>query len=249
MSDEERVDFGYRQVAPGEKTRLVGRVFDSVAERYDMMNDLMSVGVHRLWKRHFVETLMLRPGMHVLDLASGTGDVAAQVASKLGPEGKLVATDINRAMLERGRDRLTDANLVVNIQFAQADAEALPFPSRAFHRVTIAFGLRNVTRKERALAEALRVLKPGGSLSVLEFSRVRSGMLGAVYDFYSHNVLPAMGRLVTGDADSYRYLAESIRRHPDQEMLKSMLEQAGFERVSYRNLSAGIVAIHTGWRL
>lgn len=245
----ERVDFGYREVPPEEKTRLVGRVFDSVADRYDLMNDLMSAGTHRVWKRFFVTALGLRPGMRVLDLASGTGDVAALIAARLGGGGELIASDINRTMLSRGRDRLVDANQADRAGFLQADAEALPFPERHFHRVTMAFGLRNVTRKERALAEAFRVLRPGGSFSVLEFSRLRSRLLEPLYDLYSMKALPALGAVVAGDADSYRYLAESIRRHPDQETLASMMRQAGFERVAYRNLSAGVVAIHTGWRL
>lgn len=252
MSDDpmtERVDFGFREVPPAEKTRLVGRVFESVAGRYDLMNDLMSASLHRLWKRYFVATLGLEPGMRALDLAAGTGDVAALVAGRLGAEGSVAATDINRAMLSRGRDRLIDDNLAGQASFTQADAEALPFPDRHFHRVTMAFGLRNVTRKERVLTEAFRVLRPGGSFSVLEFSKIRSRLFAPAYDLYSFKVLPALGAVVAGDAESYRYLAESIRRHPDQETLESMFRQAGFERVTCRNLNAGVVAIHTGWRL
>lgn len=243
------VDFGYRRVAPEEKTRLVGRVFDSVAGRYDLMNDLMSAGLHRFWKRYFAGTLGLRPDMRVLDLASGTGDIAALAAPKLGPEGRLVASDINANMLSRGRDRLINANRAGNADFVLADAECLPFPDNYFDRITIAFGLRNVTHKERALRDMHRVLRAGGSANVLEFSKLRPKFLRPAYDFYSFQVLPRLGNLVAHDSESYRYLAESIRRHPDQSALACMMEQAGFERVSCRNLSAGVVAIHTGWKL
>lgn len=245
----DKVDFGYRRVPAGDKRRLVGRVFDSVAGRYDLMNDLMSAGMHRLWKRYFVELANIRPGMRVLDLASGTADIASLAAGRLDDAGLLVAADINGAMLSRGRDRLIGEGVTERIVFTLADAEDPPFPDRSFDRITMAFGLRNVTRKERALAGMRALLKPGGSAHVLEFSELRLKALQPAYDFYSLNVLPRMGRLVTSDADSYRYLAESIRRHPDQETLKSMMEQAGFERVTYHNLSGGIVAIHSGWRL
>jgi demethylmenaquinone methyltransferase / 2-methoxy-6-polyprenyl-1,4-benzoquinol methylase len=221
-------------------------VFDSVASRYDLMNDLMSAGLHRLWKRIAVERSGARPGDQVLDVAAGTGDLARLLARRVGPTGSVVLTDINRSMLGRGRDRLLDEGLVLPV--AQCDAERLPFPSSRFDCVTIAFGLRNVTRKEAALAEMRRVLRPGGRLLVLEFSRVW-GPLQRVYDAYSFGVLPRVGRLVAGDADSYRYLAESIRTHPDQEQLKSMMEAAGFERVDYLNLTAGVVALHRGFRL
>jgi len=243
------VDFGYRRVPPEEKTRLVGRVFDSVAGRYDLMNDLMSGGLHRFWKRYFVGTLGLRPDMRVLDLASGTGDIAVLIGPKLGADGRLVASDINANMLSRGRDRLINANRAANADFVLADAECLPFPASHFDRITIAFGLRNVTRRERALRDMFRVLRPGGSANVLEFSRLRSGLLRPAYDFYSFQALPRLGGMVAGDAESYRYLAESIRRHPDQAALASMMEQAGFERVACRNLTGGVVAIHTGWKI
>lgn len=251
MTDPARdnVDFGYRRVPAGEKRRLVGRVFDSVAGRYDLMNDLMSAGLHRLWKRYFVETAGIRPGMRVLDLASGTGDIASLCAGRLGDTGLLVASDINGAMLSRGRDRLIEEGVTDRIAFTLADAESPPFPERSYDRVTMAFGLRNVTHKARALAGMFALLKPGGSAHILEFSELRLKALQPAYDFYSFRILPRMGKLITRDADSYRYLAESIRRHPDQETLKSMMEQAGFERVSYRNLSGGIVAIHSGWRI
>lgn len=250
MTDDsgDRVDFGYRRVPAGEKAHLVGRVFDSVAGRYDLMNDLMSAGLHRLWKRYFLGVADIRPGMRVLDLASGTGDIASAAAQRMRGRGLLVASDINAAMLSRGRDRLIDEGNLDGLAFTLADAEQPPFADASFDRVTMAFGLRNVTRKERALASIRRLLKPGGSVHVLEFSSLRFEALRPAYDFYSLQVLPRMGELVTGDADSYRYLAESIRRHPDQETLKSMMEQAGLERVRYRNLSGGIVAIHSGWR-
>lgn len=246
---QDKVDFGYRRVPAGDKRRLVGRVFDSVADRYDLMNDLMSAGLHRLWKRYFIETVNIRPGMRVLDLASGTGDIASLAAGRLGDDGLLVASDINGAMLSRGRDRLIGEGVTERVAFTLADAEYPPFPNRSFDRITMAFGLRNVTQKERALASMFALLKPGGSAHVLEFSALKLKALQPAYDFYSFNVLPRLGSLVTRDGDSYRYLAESIRRHPDQETLKSMMEQAGFERVSYRNLSGGVVAIHSGWRI
>ena len=240
--------FGYQQVPLGEKAGRVGQVFDSVAGRYDLMNDLMSLGVHRLWKRLTVEMLGLRPAMRVLDLAGGTGDLARLIGPRVGDRGRVVLGDINHAMLAVGRDRLIDRGMTGNIDYVQADAERLPFPNNHFDRITIAFGLRNVTRKERALASMLRVLKPGGQALVLEFSRPVLPGLKPVYDAYSFAVLPAMGRLVAGDADSYRYLAESIRMHPDQEGLRQMMMEAGFERCSYHNLTGGIVAVHRGYK-
>ena len=244
MSDP--AHFGFQQVPEADKARRVAGVFDSVAPRYDLMNDLMSAGLHRLWKRIAVERSLVRPGERVLDLAGGTGDLARLLARRVAPRGEVVLTDINRSMLERGRDRLMDAGLV--LPMVRCDAESLPFPDRAFDCVSIAFGLRNVTRKERALAEMRRVLRPGGRLMVLEFSRVW-GWLRPAYDAYSFGVLPRLGKLVVGDADSYRYLAESIRMHPDQQQLKSMLEAAGLERVDYLNLTGGVVALHRGFRL
>ena len=242
----EPTHFGFVEVPEADKARRVAGVFDSVSARYDLMNDLMSAGLHRLWKRVAVERSAVRPGERVLDVAGGTGDLARLFARRVAPRGEVIMTDINRNMLVRGRDRLIDAGVVLPL--AQCDAENLPFPDRAFDCVSIAFGLRNVTRKERALAEMRRVLRPGGRLLVLEFSRVWAP-LRPVYDAYSFGVLPRLGKLVAGDADSYRYLAESIRMHPDQAQLKAMLEGAGLERVDYLNLTAGVVALHRGFRL
>jgi len=236
-------DFGYEQVDPAEKATRVRGVFDSVAPRYDLMNDLMSAGMHRAWKRFAVRLAEARPGDRVLDLAGGTGDMAKLFARQTGADGTVVLTDINGAMLARGRDRLLDQGLAVPA--VQCDAEKLPFPDRSFDRVSIAFGLRNVTRKEAALAEMRRVLRPGGTAIVLEFSHVWQPLAPA-YDWYSFNVLPLLGRVVARDAASYRYLAESIRRFPDQETLKAMMEQAGFERVEYWNVLTGVVALHIG---
>jgi demethylmenaquinone methyltransferase/2-methoxy-6-polyprenyl-1,4-benzoquinol methylase len=249
MDEPRTTHFGYRDVAEGDKARLVGEVFTSVARRYDVMNDLMSLGVHRAWKRWFVATSGVRRGDRVLDLAGGTGDIAALLLPRVGEAGEVVVGDINGDMLRVGRDRLLDRGLVRGLAFARLDAEALPFPDRSFDAVTMAFGLRNVTRKERALAEMHRVLKVGGRALILEFSTLRAGFLQPLYDFHSFQVLPRLGRLIAGDEASYRYLAESIRRHPDQAALKAMLEEAGFARVDVRNLSAGIVAIHRGYRV
>ena len=239
----EKTNFGYEQVTPDEKTRRVRGVFDSVARKYDLMNDLMSAGLHRGWKRFTVEVSGVRPGARVLDLAGGTGDLARLFARRVGPTGTVVHTDINGAMLAAGRDKLIDAGIV--LPTVQCNAEALPFRDRAFDCVAIGFGLRNVTRKERALAEMARVLVPGGLALVLEFSRV-ARPLAPAYDWYSFNVLPLLGRLVANDAASYRYLAESIRVHPDQDELKALMERSGFDRVDYHNLAAGAVALHVG---
>ena len=247
--NESKTHFGYRDVAPDEKTRLVGEVFRSVAPKYDLMNDLMSLGVHRLWKRHFVATSGVRPGHQVLDLAGGTGDIAALMAREVGDAGAVVLTDINPAMLAVGRERLTDRGIVGRVRYALADAAALPFADGRFDLVTIAFGLRNVTDKDAALREMRRVLKPGGRALVLEFSRVGPEPLRQLYDLYSFSVLPRIGAAVAGDESSYRYLAESIRKHPDQATLEAMMQAAGFERTSHRNLSGGIVAIHSGYRV
>lgn len=241
--------FGYRDVPTGEKQKLVGEVFTSVAGKYDLMNDLMSLGIHRLWKRHFVSTCQVARGDAVLDLAGGTGDIAALLKHRVGPEGRLVLGDINGAMLRVGRDRMIDRGNVQGFSYVQCNAQALPFPDASFDLVTMAFGLRNVTDKQAALEEIRRVLKVGGQARVLEFSEVTADWFKPVYDFHSFRVLPRLGQLFARDADSYRYLAESIRKHPPQEQLKAMMEAAGLARCSYRNLNAGIVAIHTGYKV
>ncbi|MGH8712952.1 MAG: class I SAM-dependent methyltransferase [Casimicrobiaceae bacterium] len=239
-----QTDFGYEQVAPEEKTRRVRGVFDSVAGRYDLMNDLMSLGLHRAWKRFAVEVSGVRAGVRVLDVAGGTADLARLFASRVGAAGSVVLTDVNGAMLAAGRDRMLNAGCLMPA--VQCNAEALPFAAGSVDCVSIAFGLRNVTRKEAALAEMRRVLRPGGVALVLEFSRIWAPLKPA-YDWYSFNVLPRLGRIVAGDAASYRYLAESIRMHPDQPALGAMMESAGFERVEWFNLSAGVVALHRGY--
>jgi demethylmenaquinone methyltransferase/2-methoxy-6-polyprenyl-1,4-benzoquinol methylase len=242
--------FGYRDVPVVEKQKLVGEVFSSVAGRYDLMNDVMSLGIHRIWKRYFVATAQLRKGDRVLDLAGGTGDIAALLHDKVGTDGEVILGDINAGMLTVGRDRLTDRGLLRGLRYVQCNAEALPFPDDSFDLVTIAFGLRNVTDKDAALREMLRVLKVGGQARVLEFSQVRAEWFKPLYDFHSFNILPNLGKLFArGDADSYRYLAESIRRHPTQEVLQAMMENAGFERCGFHDLSGGIVAIHTGYKV
>lgn len=241
--------FGFREVPVAEKKKLVGEVFSSVARNYDLMNDLMSLGVHRLWKRYFVGTSGVRRGDRVLDLAGGTGDIAALLHARVGTSGSVVLGDINGEMLRVGRDRLTDRGLVRGLDYVQLNAEALPFPDASFDLVTIAFGLRNVTDKQAALSEMQRVLKVGGRALVLEFSQVKPEWFKPLYDFHSFKVLPRLGRLFAGDADSYRYLAESIRKHPPQDELQAMMARAGFARCDHRNLSAGIVAIHSGYRV
>jgi demethylmenaquinone methyltransferase/2-methoxy-6-polyprenyl-1,4-benzoquinol methylase len=240
--------FGFRNVPFTEKTRHVREVFDSVADNYDLMNDLMSFGIHRLWKRFAINMAGLKPGQQVLDLAGGTGDLTRLMAPAVGPSGHIVLSDINAAMLANGRRRLLDNGISGNVTFALANAEQLPFADNRFDLVTMAFGLRNVTDKQRALNAIFRALKPGGRLLVLEFSKPVAA-LKPVYDFYSFNVLPKLGQLIAKDAPSYRYLAESIRMHPDQRTLQAMMEQAGFERCDYHNLTGGIVAIHRGYKL
>jgi demethylmenaquinone methyltransferase / 2-methoxy-6-polyprenyl-1,4-benzoquinol methylase len=242
-------DFGYERVPWHAKKQRVRGVFDSVAPRYDLMNDVMSAGLHRLWKRFTIAQTGLKSGQSALDVAAGSGDLALGLARRVGAPGRVVVTDINWSMLERGRDRLLDAGIAGNVAFVQADAEALPFASQKFHCVTIGFGLRNVTDKPAALAQMYRVLKPGGRLLVLEFSKPLLGPLESLYDLYSFQVLPRLGKLLASDAASYRYLAESIRRHPDQETLRRMMEKQGFERCRYHNLSSGIAALHVGFRL
>ena len=245
---QETTHFGYQQVPVTEKADKVREVFDSVATKYDVMNDLMSMGVHRLWKRFAIDIVGPRPGQKILDLASGTGDLAAKFVKAVGPEGEVFSSDINASMLGEGRERLTDAGLVGNINFVLASAESLPFDSNYFDAVTISFGLRNVTHKDKALEEMYRVLKPGGRAMVLEFSKPITPGLNTVYDVYSFKLLPLMGKLVANDAESYRYLAESIRMHPDQETLKQMMCEAGFDQVDVFNLTGGIVAAHRGFK-
>ncbi len=250
MNDKQQdtIDFGYQQVAKADKQKLVANVFQSVAQKYDLMNDLMSFGIHRLWKRYTIDCSGVRSGMRVLDIAGGTGDLTEQFSRRVGPTGEVVLADINDAMLEVGRDKLRNRGIVGNVRYVQANAEELPFADDSFDIITIAFGLRNVTDKQKALESMFRVLKPGGRLLVLEFSKPQPPLLSQAYDFYSFNVLPKMGQLVAGDADSYQYLAESIRMHPDQETLKGMMEQAGYAEVSYHNLTGGIVAMHRGYK-
>ncbi|MBI2802533.1 MAG: bifunctional demethylmenaquinone methyltransferase/2-methoxy-6-polyprenyl-1,4-benzoquinol methylase UbiE [Gammaproteobacteria bacterium] len=241
--------FGYEQVSAREKTARVRQVFDSVAGRYDLMNDLMSAGLHRVWKRYALALAALRVGQRALDLAGGSGDLTRVIAARVGPGGEVVLADINRAMLNVGRDHLVNAGIVGNVHYVQANAEILPFPDRYFDVATMAFGLRNVTDKERALAELYRVLKPGGRVLILEFSTVTQPLLARLYHAYSFHVLPRLGGLVANDSASYRYLAESIRMHPAQDALLTMLQTAGFERCRYHNLTAGVVAVHIGYRL
>lgn len=240
------VDFGFEKVTPAEKTARVRGVFDSVAGNYDLMNDLMSGGLHRLWKRFALGQTGLRPGQRALDVASGTGDLGAGLARQVGRDGLAVLTDINAEMLSRGRDRLIDRGIAAQVEFVIANAERLPFPDRSFDCVTIAFGLRNVTDKPAAIASMRRVLKPGGRLLVLEFSKPTLELLKPAYDAYSFNVLPRLGGIIAGDAASYRYLAESIRMHPDQATLAAMMREAGFDDARWNNLAGGIVALHVG---
>jgi demethylmenaquinone methyltransferase / 2-methoxy-6-polyprenyl-1,4-benzoquinol methylase len=244
--EQKDTDFGFEKVAWGEKARRVRGVFDSVASRYDVMNDLMSAGTHRLWKRFTLSCTRLRPGQRALDVAGGTGDLALGMLQQVGPSGLVVLTDINAEMLRNGRDRLIDAGHVANARVVQANAECLPFRPGRFDCVTIGFGLRNVTDKPAALRSMRSMLKPGGQLIILEFSQLAIPALRPLYDAYSFKVLPWLGQLVAGDAASYRYLAESIRKHPDQETLLGMMKEAGLEDCSYQNLSGGVVAVHRG---
>jgi demethylmenaquinone methyltransferase/2-methoxy-6-polyprenyl-1,4-benzoquinol methylase len=248
MSDPRSTDFGFEQVPWGDKARRVRGVFDSVAGNYDLMNDLMSGGAHRLWKRFTLSLTNLRPGQQALDVAGGTGDLSAGLAKQVGERGLVVLTDINAAMLARGRDRLTDDGLTGNIRYVQANAERLPFAPNSFDCITIAFGLRNVTDKPAALASMRHALKPGGQLLVLEFSHPVAPGLKPLYDAYSFHVLPLLGKFVARDEASYRYLAESIRMHPDQEKLLSLMQDAGLEGCAYHNLTGGIVALHRGYK-
>lgn len=238
--------FGFRDVPKSQKAGQVADVFHSVAGKYDLMNDLMSMGVHRLWKRFTIELSGVRPGHQVLDIAGGTGDLAMKFSDLVGPGGKVVLADINASMLKVGRSRLVDRGYAGNIEYVQADAEHLPFPDNSFNAVSIAFGLRNVTDKDQALKDMARVLKPGGKLMVLEFSKPTNPLLSKAYDTYSFTALPFMGKLIAGDSESYKYLAESIRMHPDQDTLKTMMENAGFANCKYHNMTGGIVALHVG---
>ena len=248
MTDERSTDFGFQRVPRADKARRVRGVFDSVAGNYDLMNDLMSGGTHRLWKRFTLGLANLRAGQRALDVAAGTGDLATGLARQVGAQGLVVLTDINAAMLARGRDRLINAGCIGNVRYVQANAERLPFPDGSFDCITIGFGLRNVTDKAAALSSMRRALKPGGQLLVLEFSHPQAPGLKPLYEAYSFRVLPLIGRWVAGDEASYRYLAESIRMHPDQETLLGMMQAAGLEGCRYHNLSGGIVAVHRGYR-
>ena len=247
-ANDSTTHFGYKTIEKDEKISMVAGVFHSVAKQYDVMNDLMSFGIHRLWKRFTIDASGVRPGNKVLDLAGGTGDLTAKFSQLVGRQGKVVLADINSSMLNVGRDKLRDRGLVQNIEYVQANAEYLPFEENTFDIVTIAFGLRNVTDKDKALRSIYSVLKPGGRLLVLEFSKPEHELVNKAYDFYSFNVLPKMGELVAKDGESYQYLAESIRMHPDQETLKSMMENAGFEQATYKNLTGGVVALHKGYK-
>jgi len=247
MNTEKTTHFGFTQVPFQDKVQRVTQVFDSVATNYDIMNDLMSLGIHRLWKRFSIELSGVQPGQRVLDLAGGTGDLAAKFATLVGEQGQVVLADINAAMLQVGRERLLDRGVLLD--YAQVNAESLPFANNTFDIITMAFGLRNVTDKEAALASMLRVLKPGGRVLILEFSELKIRPLKPLYDLYSFKVLPLLGKLIAKDADSYRYLAESIRMHPNQETLLEMMQTVGFDRCDYHNLSGGIVAVHRGFKL
>jgi demethylmenaquinone methyltransferase/2-methoxy-6-polyprenyl-1,4-benzoquinol methylase len=246
VEDAETTHFGYREVPRDDKEKLVRGVFDSVANRYDLMNDLMSAGIHRLWKRFTLELSAVREGQTVLDIAGGTGDLAAKFSRLVGPTGQVAHAYINEAMLRLGRDRLIDKGASSNIHTVQCDAQSLPFPDNSIDCITIAFGLRNVTDKDKALRSMERVLTPGGRLLVLEFSKPTNPLLENAYDLYSFRILPLMGKLVANDEESYRYLAESIRKHPDQETLLEMMEDAGFVNCQYHNMTGGIVAVHKG---
>ena len=249
MIERNSTDFGFQRVSPEEKTRRVTDVFSSVAGNYDLMNDLMSLGIHRLWKRQAVHIAQIRPGFRVLDLAGGTGDITALLHDRVGSAGRIVVADINESMLLEGRTRLIDQGIVEGVSYLRLNAEQLPFRDHSFDCICMAFGLRNVTRKERALASMRAKLKYGGSVVILEFSRVAAPLLKEIYDLYSFKLIPILGNLVAKDRDSYQYLVESIRKHPDQEELKYLMEDAGFRRVSFYNLSGGVVAIHKGYKL
>ncbi len=240
--------FGYKTVESEQKQALVADVFHSVAAKYDIMNDVMSFGIHRLWKRFTIDASNVRPGNKILDLAGGTGDLTRKFSQAVGPTGKVVLADINDSMIKVGREKLHNLGVVGNVEYVQANAQALPFAENTFDLVTIAFGLRNVTDKDEALRSIFRVLKPGGRLLVLEFSKPEQEWLNKAYDFYSFKILPEMGQMIAGDKESYQYLSESIRMHPNQETLKLMMENAGFDQVTYTNMTGGIVALHKGFK-
>ncbi|MCX8580065.1 MULTISPECIES: bifunctional demethylmenaquinone methyltransferase/2-methoxy-6-polyprenyl-1,4-benzoquinol methylase UbiE [unclassified Gilliamella] len=246
--NQEKIDFGFTQVLKQDKVKRVADVFHSVADKYDVMNDLMSFGIHRIWKKITIEYSSVRKGQKVLDLAGGTGDLTAKFSQLVGDDGLVVLADINESMLKVGREKLRDKGLFKNIEYVQANAEELPFADNFFDCITISFGLRNVTDKNKALQSMWRVLKPGGRLLILEFSKPQYPILNKAYDLYSFTMLPLMGKVIANDADSYRYLAESIRMHPDQKTLKKMMEDAGFVDVKYHNMTGGIVALHTGFK-
>ncbi len=244
---DETTHFGYKTINKSEKQQKVAKVFHSVASKYDIMNDVMSMGIHRLWKRVAIDLTGIKAGDQVLDLAGGTGDLTIKMSQLVGPTGKVVLSDINSSMLQEGKKRLLNKGIVENVEFKEVNAEAIPFPDQTFNLVTIGFGLRNVTDKLKALKEMKRVLKPGGRALILEFSKPQNPIMNSVYDLYSFKLLPLMGKMIAKDEDSYRYLAESIRMHPDQETLKLMMLEAGFDEVDYHNLTNGIVAIHRGF--
>ncbi len=248
MSESKTTHFGFKDVPVEDKAGKVAEVFHSVADKYDVMNDLMSFGIHRLWKRYTIEMSGVRKGHKVLDIAGGTGDLAAKFSQIVGDSGEVVLSDINASMLGVGRSRMVDKGLLANMAYVQANAESLPFPDNYFDCITIAFGLRNVTEKANALKSMYRIVKPGGRVLVLEFSKPESPLLSKVYDFYSFKILPKIGELVANDSESYQYLAESIRMHPDQQTLKEMMSEAGFEQCDYHNLTGGIVALHRGFK-
>ncbi|AZG97422.1 TPA: bifunctional demethylmenaquinone methyltransferase/2-methoxy-6-polyprenyl-1,4-benzoquinol methylase UbiE [Proteus mirabilis] len=248
QQSKETTDFGFQTVGKDEKQTMVAKVFHSVASKYDLMNDLMSFGIHRVWKRYTIEASGVRRNQRVLDLAGGTGDLTAKFSRLVGENGEVVLADINDSMLKMGREKLRDHGIVGNVSYVQANAEELPFPDDYFDCITISFGLRNVTDKAKALRSMFRVLKPGGRLLVLEFSKPVLDPLSKIYDAYSFHILPRIGQVIVNDADSYRYLTESIRMHPDQETLKGMMEEAGFDQVSYTNMTGGIVALHKGFK-
>ncbi|BBP45064.1 ubiquinone/menaquinone biosynthesis C-methyltransferase UbiE [Thiosulfatimonas sediminis] len=247
-NNKSTIDFGFSEVPLEEKVKRVKGVFDSVAGNYDIMNDVMSLGIHRVWKRQTIDLSGVRPGYKVLDLAGGTGDLTKAFAKRVGKTGQVILADINESMVRVGRDRLINQGISGNVDYTITNAEALAFPDNSFDVATIAFGLRNVTNKDQALAELYRVLKPGGQLLILEFSKVTNPAMAKLYDFYSFNILPKMGKVIADDEASYQYLAESIRMHPDQETLKQMMLQAGFDKAEYLNMSQGIVALHRGWK-